>query len=50
MQAMPGSARDLSDADIAALANWLRVRWGGQKPTVDAASVRILRGTATASH
>lgn len=50
MQAMPGSARDLSDADVAALANWLRVRWGGQKPTIDAASVRILRSTATASH
>ena len=50
MQAMPGSARDLSDADVAMLANWLRVRWGGQQPNVDAAAVRVLRGLATAAH
>lgn len=50
LQAMPGSARELADADVAALANWLRVRWGDQKPTVDAALVRVLRNPAAASH
>src|SRR5262249_37528406 len=31
MQAMPGFADKLSDAEAAALANYLRVTWGGQK-------------------
>jgi mono/diheme cytochrome c family protein len=43
MQAMPGSARELADADVAALANWLRVRWGDQPASVTAADVHLLR-------
>jgi mono/diheme cytochrome c family protein len=43
MQAMPGFADKLSDADAAALANYLRLTWGGQKGDVTAAAVRALR-------
>ena len=51
MQAMPGSARDLADADVAALANWLRARYGGQPATVTAGQVRALRpAAAVAQH
>ncbi len=43
MQDMPGFAADLSDAEVAALATWLRQRYGGQTATVDAAAVGKLR-------
>jgi mono/diheme cytochrome c family protein len=43
MQAMPGFADKLSDGEAAALANYLRVTWGGQKGDVTAAAVRALR-------
>jgi mono/diheme cytochrome c family protein len=43
MQAMPGFSDKLSDADAAALANYLRVTWGGQKADVTPATVRALR-------
>ncbi len=43
MQPMPGFARDLSDADVAALGNWLRVRYGAQAGSVKAEAVRALR-------
>jgi mono/diheme cytochrome c family protein len=43
MQAMPGFADKLSDAEAAALANYLRVTWGGQKGDVTADAVRALR-------
>src|SRR6516164_7790354 len=43
MQAMPGFSDKLSDAEAAALANYLRVTWGGQKGDVTAAAVRALR-------
>jgi mono/diheme cytochrome c family protein len=43
MQAMPGFSDKLSDADAAALANYLRVTWGGQKADVTPAAVRALR-------
>jgi mono/diheme cytochrome c family protein len=43
MQAMPGFSDKLSDADAAALANYLRVTWGGQKGDVTPAAVRALR-------
>jgi mono/diheme cytochrome c family protein len=43
MQAMPGFADKLSDGDAAALANFLRVTWGGQKGDVTPAVVRALR-------
>ena len=43
MQAMPGFADKLSDAQAAALANYLRVTWGGQKGDVTADAVRALR-------
>jgi mono/diheme cytochrome c family protein len=33
MQTMPGFAEKLNDGDAAALANYLRVTWGGQKTT-----------------
>ena len=42
MQDMPGFAADLDDAEVAALASWLRQQFGGQSG-VDAASVRELR-------
>ena len=40
---MPGFADKLSDEQAAALVNYLRVAWGGQKPDVTAATVRALR-------
>ena len=43
LQAMPGFADKLSDQQAAALANYLRIVWGGQKPDVTAAAVRALR-------
>ena len=43
MQAMPGFSDKLSDAEAAALANYLRVTWGGQKGDVAASVVRALR-------
>jgi mono/diheme cytochrome c family protein len=43
MSAMPGFADKLSDEQAAALANYLRVSWGGQKSDVAAAAVRALR-------
>jgi len=43
MQAMPGFADKLSDVEAAALANYLRATWGGQKADVTAAAIRALR-------
>ena len=43
MQAMPGFADKLSDADAAALANYLRVTWSGRQGAVTTAAVRTLR-------
>lgn len=48
MQDMPGFAADLDDAEVAALAGWLRQRYGGQTAAVDEAQVRNLRKAATA--
>src|SRR5688572_26737431 len=43
MQEMPGIAADLDDAEVAALATWMRQEFGGQSASVDAAAVRELR-------
>ena len=43
MQDMPGFADDLNDADVAALATWLRGRHGGQMQEVSAAAIAELR-------
>jgi mono/diheme cytochrome c family protein len=43
MQAMPGFSDKLSDAEAAALANYLRATWGGQKADVTPAAVNALR-------
>ena len=43
MQEMPGFAADLDDAEVAALATWLRQQFGGQSALVEAAAVRELR-------
>jgi mono/diheme cytochrome c family protein len=43
MQKMPGFADKLNDSDAAALANYLRVTWGGQRGNVTPAMVRALR-------
>jgi mono/diheme cytochrome c family protein len=43
MQAMPGFSEKLSDGEAAALANYLRVIWGGQKGDVTSDAVRALR-------
>ncbi|MDE1182567.1 c-type cytochrome [Paraburkholderia sp.] len=43
MQAMPGFARLLSDADVAQLTNWLRTTWGGQPGDVTAQAVAKFR-------
>ena len=40
---MPAFADKLSDEQAAALVNYLRASWGGQKPDVTAANVRALR-------
>jgi len=47
MQDMPGFADDLSDAEAAALATWLRQRFGGQSAAVSEQAVRDLRGSRT---
>ena len=43
MQAMPGFADKLGDAEAAALANYLRIQWGGQPEDVTPATVQALR-------
>ena len=43
MQAMPGFSDKLSDVETAALANYVRVTFGGQEGDVTAADVRALR-------
>ena len=43
MQAMPGFRDKLTDAQVAALANYMRGTWGGQKMDVTPAAVRALR-------
>ncbi|HEY5852259.1 MAG TPA: cytochrome c [Lysobacter sp.] len=43
MQDMPGFADDLDDAQVAALATWLRQRHGGQATAVDVGTVSKLR-------
>jgi mono/diheme cytochrome c family protein len=43
LQAMPGFADKLDDEQAAALVNYLRATWGGQRPDVTAAVVRALR-------
>jgi mono/diheme cytochrome c family protein len=43
MEAMPGFSDKLSDGEAAALANYLRVTWGGQKGDVTSSAVRTLR-------
>lgn len=43
MQPMPGFAGKLSDKEIAGLANFLRVSWGGQAGTVSESQVKDLR-------
>jgi mono/diheme cytochrome c family protein len=43
LQAMPGFASELSDGQVAELANYLRARWGGQKADVTVDAVRGLR-------
>ena len=43
LQDMPGFARDLGDADIAALSTWLRGYYGGSSVPVEAEAVRELR-------
>ena len=40
---MPGFADKLTDEQAAALINYLRAAWGGQKSDVTAAAVRALR-------
>jgi mono/diheme cytochrome c family protein len=43
MQAMPSFGEQLTDEEVADLANWMRAAWGGQEPTVEAKDVRALR-------
>ena len=43
MQDMPGFADDLDDAQVAALATWLRQRFGGQSEAVTQSAVSDLR-------
>ncbi|SDW65642.1 cytochrome c [Lysobacter enzymogenes] len=50
MQEMPGFADQLDDREVAALAQWLRGRYGGQSAAVDPAQVRRLREAAGAKH
>lgn len=47
MQDMPGFARELGDAEVAALASWLRKRYGRQASPVVADVVGRLRADAT---
>ena len=44
MQAMPGFAGKLSDADIADLVNYLRHSWGGLPASINADGVKKLTG------
>lgn len=50
MQEMPGFADQLSDAQVAELAQWLRIRYGGQNAAVDPALVRRLREAQPTGH
>jgi mono/diheme cytochrome c family protein len=43
MQEMPGFATQLSDTELAQLANYLRATWGGQQADVTADAVKALR-------
>ncbi|MEZ0605603.1 c-type cytochrome [Paraburkholderia sp. IW21] len=43
MQDMPGFATQLSDTELAQLANYLRATWGGQSADVTADAVKALR-------
>jgi mono/diheme cytochrome c family protein len=43
MQDMPGFAVQLSDAELAQLASYLRATWGGQPADVTADAVKALR-------
>lgn len=43
MQAMPGFATQLTDMEVAQLANYLRATWGGQPADVTADDVKALR-------
>ena len=43
MQEMPGFGSQLSDAELAQLANYLRATWGGQPASVTADAVKALR-------
>ncbi len=43
MRAMPAFADKLNDEQAAALVNYLRATWGGQRPDVTAADVRAIR-------
>jgi mono/diheme cytochrome c family protein len=47
MQDMPGFAQELGDAEVAALAGWLRARYGGQPSLIGAELVARLRADAT---
>lgn len=42
-QTMPGFAADLNNQQLAALANYLRASWGGQKPDVQPENIQSLR-------
>jgi mono/diheme cytochrome c family protein len=46
MQEMPGFAGQLSDAELAQLASYLRASWGGQPADVTADAVKVLRQEA----
>lgn len=46
MQDLPGFARELDDAQITALAGWLRRRYGGERSPIDVQLVRRLRNDA----
>ncbi|MET4577627.1 c-type cytochrome [Ottowia thiooxydans] len=50
MQEMPGFARDLDDASLAQLANYLRAAHGGQPADVTAEQVKALRVQPGAGH
>lgn len=43
MQPMPGFSRELTDAEVADLTQWLRRAWGGQDAAVDTTTVTGLR-------
>jgi mono/diheme cytochrome c family protein len=45
MQDMPGFATRMNDAELAALANYLRASYGGQPADVTTDSVKVLRET-----